>query len=194
MDSLMIEAHGLTKRFGSPQAPVWALNGIDLAVPQGAILGLLGPNGAGKTTAARILTTLTLPDAGEARVAGHDVLREPGEVRRRIGVTAQDHTLDENLTGRQNLVMVAELSGLRRPDAKNRAAELLDHFGLAEAADRVMKTSPAGCGAGSTSPGASLPGHRCSSWTSRPPGSTRVAGCGSGTSSGSWSAEGPPCC
>src|SRR5579872_7303066 len=116
MDSLMIEAHGLTKRFGSPQAPVWALNGIDLAVPQGAILGLLGPNGAGKTTAARILTTLTLPDAGEARVAGHDVLREPGEVRRRIGVTAQDHTLDENLTGRQNLVMVAELSGLRRPD------------------------------------------------------------------------------
>ncbi|MGH2718816.1 MAG: ATP-binding cassette domain-containing protein [Actinomycetota bacterium] len=140
MDTLMIEAQGLTKHFGATRA----LDGIDLAVPQGSILGLLGPNGAGKTTAVRILTTLALPDSGSAQVAGHDVLADPAGVRRNIGVTAQDHTLDENLTGRQNLVMVAELSGLRRPDAKGRTGELLEHFGLSDAADRVMKTYSGG--------------------------------------------------
>ena len=134
-DTPAIEAHGLVKRYGETQA----LAGVDLWVPAGSILGVLGPNGAGKTTAVRILTTLALPDGGRARVAGHDVVHEAGEVRRRIGVTAQDATLDEALTGRQNLVMVGQLSGLRRRDARHRAAGLLERFDLDGAADRVMK-------------------------------------------------------
>ena len=131
----MIEADGLTKRYGDTQA----LAGVSLQAPAGTILGVLGPNGAGKTTAVRILTTLALPDGGSARVAGHDVVLEAGTVRRFIGVTAQDATLDDALTGRQNLVMVGELSDLRRPEAKRRAAELLERFGLTDAADRVLK-------------------------------------------------------
>ena len=131
----MIEAEGLTKRYGSTQA----LAGIDVSVAGGTILGVLGPNGAGKTTAVRILTTLAVPDSGWARVAGHDVVAEAAAVRRKIGVTAQDATLDEALTGRQNLVMVGELSGLRRPAAKARAIDLLERFELVDAADRVMK-------------------------------------------------------
>jgi ABC-2 type transport system ATP-binding protein len=107
-DIPMIEACGLTKRFG----PTIALDGIDLEVPAGAILGVLGPNGAGKTTAVRILTTLSIPDSGSARVAGHDVVGDASAVQRNIGVTAQDATLDEVLTGRENLVMVGRLSGL----------------------------------------------------------------------------------
>src|ERR1700722_13965551 len=108
----MIEAEGLTKAYGETQA----LAGVDLSVAPGTILGVLGPNGAGKTTAVRILTTLARPDGGTATVAGYDVVTQPGEVRRRIGVTAQDATLDELLTGWQNLVLVGELSGLRRSD------------------------------------------------------------------------------
>ena len=96
-------------------------------------------NGAGKTTALRILTTLSLPDGGWARVAGHDVVREAAAVQRNIGVTAQDATVDEVLTGRQNLVMIGRLSGLRRRQARARAAELLDQFDLADAADRMLK-------------------------------------------------------
>jgi ABC-2 type transport system ATP-binding protein len=115
------------------------LAGIDLAVPAGTILGVLGPNGAGKTTAVRILTTLAVPDSGRARVAGFDVLRQAAEVRRHIGVAAQDATLDDSLTGRQNLIMVGELSRMRRSDAKGRAVELLERFELTDAADRVMK-------------------------------------------------------
>ena len=109
-NALMIEAHGLTKRYGSTVA----LDGLDLEVPTGAILGVLGPNGAGKSTAVRILTTLAQPDSGSARVAGHDVVTETAAVQRSIGVTAQDATLDEVLTGRQNLVMIGRLSGLTR--------------------------------------------------------------------------------
>jgi ABC-2 type transport system ATP-binding protein len=135
MSSLMIEAEGLKKRFGSTQA----LAGVDLQAPQGSVLGVLGPNGAGKSTAVRILTTLAIPDAGTARVAGFDVVHQAQAGRRQIGVTAQDATLDEALTGRQNLVMVGELSGIRRPSAKARAIDLLDRFGLTEAADRVLK-------------------------------------------------------
>ena len=108
-------------------------------MPAGAILGVLGPNGAGKTTAVRILTTLSLPDGGSARVAGYDVVREAPSVQRSIGVTAQDATLDEILTGRQNLVMIGRLSGLRRAEARARASELLEQFDLADAADRVLK-------------------------------------------------------
>ena len=108
-------------------------------MPRGAILGVLGPNGAGTTTAVRILTTLTRPDAGSARVAGRDVVREARAVQRQIGVTAQDATLDEVLTGRQNLVMIGRLGGLRRADARARATELLRQFDLVDAADRVLR-------------------------------------------------------
>jgi ABC-2 type transport system ATP-binding protein len=134
-ETLMIEAETLTKRYGETQA----LAGVSLQVPAGSILGVLGPNGAGKTTAVRILTTLALPDSGHARVAGHDVVADAPAVRRNIGVTAQDATLDDLLTGRQNLVMIGELSGMRRSEAKARGAELLERFQLAAAADRVLK-------------------------------------------------------
>jgi ABC-2 type transport system ATP-binding protein len=132
---LMIEAHGLVKHYG----PTMAVSGVDLEVPAGTILSVLGPNGAGKTTTVRILTTLTVPDGGTARVAGHDVVADPGAVRRNIGVTAQDATLDEVLTGRQNLVMIGQLSGLSARAARARATDLLDRFTLTEAADRVLK-------------------------------------------------------
>src|SRR5262245_43536185 len=131
----MIEADGLQKRFGSTVA----LNGLDLEVPCGAILGVLGPNGAGKTTAVRILTTLATPDGGSARVAGRDVVREAGAVRRVIGVTGQDATLDEVLTGRQNLVLVGRLGGLRRAEARARADALLARFELDGTADRMLR-------------------------------------------------------
>lgn len=130
-----IEVEGLTKRYGETRA----LAGIDFAVPPGQILGLLGPNGAGKTTAVRILTTLAIPDAGRATVMGIDVVKRPREVRRYIGVAAQDSTVDGLLTGRQNLVMVGELSGMGRGASKARAAELLAQFELADSADRVLK-------------------------------------------------------
>jgi ABC-2 type transport system ATP-binding protein len=135
MSTPMIEADGLAKRYGETQA----LAGVSLEVKRGSILGVLGPNGAGKTTAVRILTTLALPDGGHARVAGYDVVTEAAMVRRHIGVTAQDATLDDALTGRQNLVMVGELSDLRRSRAKTRATELLERFDLTNAADRVLK-------------------------------------------------------
>ncbi|HYW23174.1 MAG TPA: ATP-binding cassette domain-containing protein [Terriglobales bacterium] len=140
MTEHMLEAAGITKRFGATQA----LAGIDLAAPAGSILGVLGPNGAGKTTAVRILTTLTLPDSGRARVAGHDVVREPAAVRRHIGVAAQAATLDETLTGRQNLQLVGELSRMRARDARARAAELLSTFELTDAGGRVLKTYSGG--------------------------------------------------
>jgi ABC-2 type transport system ATP-binding protein len=135
MGDSMIEADGLFKSYGETRA----LAGVSFSVPAGSVLGLLGPNGAGKTTAVRILTTLALPDAGRARVAGIDVLAHPAEVRRQIGVAAQDATLDGLLTGRQNLVLVGELSGMRTGQARARAAELLEVFELADAADRVVK-------------------------------------------------------
>ena len=147
-NSPMIEAQGLVKRFGS----TLALNGLDLAVPQGAILGVLGPNGAGKTTAVRVLTTLAVPDAGSARVNGLDVVGDALAVRRSIGVTGQDATLDVVLSGRQNLVMVGRLGGLRRAEARARAQELLERFGLVDAADRELRGYQAVCAAASTWP------------------------------------------
>jgi ABC-2 type transport system ATP-binding protein len=134
-DELMIQAEGLTKRYGETQA----LAGVDFAVPAGTILGLLGPNGAGKTTAVRVLTTLARPDSGQATVAGIDVLKHPAEVRRHIGVAAQDATLDQLLTGRQNLVLIGELSDMGRAASRARAAALLAQFELTDAADRVAK-------------------------------------------------------
>src|SRR6202167_2608264 len=132
---VMIEAEGLVKRYGETQA----LAGVDFSVAAGTILGLLGPNGAGKTTAVRILTTLARPDAGRGTVAGIDVVAHPREVRRHIGVAAQDATLDGLLTGRQNLVLVGELSDMGRAASRGRAVELLAMFDLTDAADRVLK-------------------------------------------------------
>ncbi|WP_327086771.1 ATP-binding cassette domain-containing protein [Nonomuraea sp. NBC_01738] len=128
-----IDAEGLVKTFaGKP-----ALDGIDLRAREGTVLGVLGPNGAGKTTAVRILATLQHPDAGSARVGGHDVVAEPAKVRELIGLTGQYASVDEKLTGTQNLVMMARLLGLGRSRARARAAELLERFGLTEAAGRT---------------------------------------------------------
>src|ERR1700728_2836252 len=132
---IMIEAEGLTKHYGETQA----LAGVDFAVPAGTILGVLGPNGAGKTTAVRILTTFAVPDSGRGTVAGHDVVTQAAEVRRHIGVAAQDATLDELLTGRQNLALIGELSRISRAASRARATELLERFELTFAADRVMR-------------------------------------------------------
>jgi len=135
-----IEAEGLVKVFGTTKA----LAGLDLLLPQGSILGMLGPNGAGKTTAVRVLATLLRPDAGTARVLGADVLAEPATVRRRIGLTGQYTALDEYLTGQANLVMIGRLCRLSRRQARLRADELLERFGLASAAARAVKTYSGG--------------------------------------------------
>jgi ABC-2 type transport system ATP-binding protein len=140
MTAMMIEAEGLRKRFGSTQA----LDGLDLQAPAGSVLGVLGPNGAGKTTAVRILTTLARPDGGWARVAGMDVVSQAADVKRNIGVTAQAATVDEVLTGRQNLVMIGRLSGLPRREARMRANELLERFDLPDAAERMARTYSGG--------------------------------------------------
>ena len=132
IDDHAVSAEGLVKRYDTTTA----LAGIDLEVPTGTVTAVLGPNGAGKTTAVRILATLTEADEGHARVAGFDVRAQPKEVRRRIGLTAQDATVDPLLTGRENLVMLGELHQLRRRDAIRRATELLTEFSLDEAADR----------------------------------------------------------
>jgi ABC-2 type transport system ATP-binding protein len=135
-----IYAEGLVKTFGD----VRALDGVDLDVPEGSVLGLLGPNGAGKTTAVRVLTTLLQPDSGRAVVAGHDVVRSPVEVRRSIGLSGQFAAVDEYLTGRENLQMVGELYQMSGRAAKARAVELLAQFNLTDAADRPAKTYSGG--------------------------------------------------
>ncbi|MFF3324567.1 ATP-binding cassette domain-containing protein [Streptomyces sp. NPDC002889] len=135
-----IYAEGLVKTFGD----VRALDGVDLDVPQGTVLGLLGPNGAGKTTTVRVLTTLLQPDSGRAVVAGIDVLKHPNEVRRSIGLSGQFAAVDEYLTGRENLQMVGQLYQMTARDAKARAGRLLERFNLADAADRPAKTYSGG--------------------------------------------------
>jgi ABC-2 type transport system ATP-binding protein len=130
-----IEATGLVKRYGE----VVALAGLDITVPEGTVLGMLGPNGAGKTTAVSILTTLLQPDAGRATVAGADVLADPREVRRRIGLSGQYAAVDETLTGFENLDMIGRLYHLGREPSRRRARELLERFDLADAADRPVK-------------------------------------------------------
>ncbi len=136
----VIEATGLTKRFGTTQA----LAGVDLAAREGTVLGVLGPNGAGKTTAVRVLATLLQPDSGSARVGGYDVLREPHKVRNTIGLTGQYASVDEDLTGTQNLVMIGQLLNLPTREAKARAKELLTWFDLSEAASKTAKTYSGG--------------------------------------------------
>ncbi|MPZ79378.1 MAG: ATP-binding cassette domain-containing protein [Actinophytocola sp.] len=133
-------AEGLAKRFGETTA----LDGVDLAVRAGTVLGLLGPNGAGKTTTVRILTTLLRPDAGHAEVCGHDVVRDAHQVRQLIGLTGQYASVDEMLTGAENLLLIGRLLGIPRAQAKRRARELLTQFGLTDAATRAAKTYSGG--------------------------------------------------
>jgi ABC-2 type transport system ATP-binding protein len=138
--TIAVKARGLVKHYGK----VKALDGIDVTVPKGSVLGLLGPNGAGKTTAVRILATLLTPDAGTAEVAGVDVLRDPREVRRRIGLSGQYAAVDEYLTGFENLDMIGRLYHLGRRASRERARELLAQFQLGDAGDRMAKTYSGG--------------------------------------------------
>jgi ABC-2 type transport system ATP-binding protein len=140
VDGQAIEVEGLTKRFGD----VVALGGIDFSVPTRSVFGLLGPNGAGKTTAIRILATVLEPDGGRAAVLGHDVAAEPDAVRRRIGLAGQFAAVDPNLTGRENLRLIGLLTQMDPPAIGPRAAELLERFDLADAADRPVRTYSGG--------------------------------------------------
>jgi ABC-2 type transport system ATP-binding protein len=140
----VITAEGLVKTYKTRKSEVRALEGIDLSVPEGTVLGLLGPNGAGKTTTVRILATLLKPDAGRATVAGLDVVRHAQQLRTLIGLSGQYAAVDENLTGRENLWMFGRLYQLPNEVARRRAAELLDQFELTDAADRVVKTYSGG--------------------------------------------------
>jgi ABC-2 type transport system ATP-binding protein len=133
--TLAIEATGLVKTFGD----VRAVDGVDLAVRRGSVYGVLGPNGAGKTTTIRMLATLLRPDAGSAQVLGYDIVQQADEVRGVVSLTGQLASVDEELTGRENLILLGRLLGLGRTRAKTRAAELLEAFGLAEAAGRLVK-------------------------------------------------------
>ncbi|HET6293421.1 MAG TPA: ATP-binding cassette domain-containing protein [Kribbella sp.] len=137
---MIVEAVGLRKSFG----PTVVLEGVDLRVDEGSVLALLGPNGAGKTTIVRILTTLTRPDAGHATIAGYDVVREPSKVRGVISLTGQSAAVDDNQTGRENLVMIGRLMHLGRSTARQRADDLLEQFGLTGAMNRRVKTYSGG--------------------------------------------------
>jgi len=140
LSPLAIEATGLGKSFGE----TCAVDGLDLSVRRGAVYGMLGPNGAGKTTTVRMLATLLRPDEGTAQVLGHDVVDEADAVRGLVSLTGQLASVDEALTGRENLVLIGRLLGFRRADAKRRAAELLDAFGLSDAAGRLVKNYSGG--------------------------------------------------
>jgi ABC-2 type transport system ATP-binding protein len=140
MTSLAIEAEHLVKKFGDQTA----VDDVSFSVPEGSVLGLLGPNGAGKTTTVRMMTTLSRPTSGTARVAGHDVLREPDAVRRSMGLTGQAATVDELLTGRENLRLIGSLYGLSASYTKAAGSDLLERFSLTEAADRTVKTYSGG--------------------------------------------------
>src|SRR5262245_22852042 len=135
-----IEATGLVKSYGD----VRALDGLDVSVEAGTVFGLLGPNGAGKSTTVKILTPLSRPDEGSVRVAGYDVLADPVRVRHAIGVVGQKHGSDPEATGRENLVLQGELYGITGGELKRRVAESLERFGLADAADRQVKTYSGG--------------------------------------------------
>src|SRR3954452_20660149 len=137
---LAIEASGLVKSFGETRA----VDGVDLTVRRGAVYGMLGPNGAGKTTTIRMLATLLRPDAGSARVLGHDIVDEADTVRGLVSLTGQLASVDEDLTGRENLIMLGRLLGLKWAGARTRASELLEAFGLGEAAARLVKNYSGG--------------------------------------------------
>ncbi len=138
--NLAIEASGLVKAFGD----VRAVDGVDLAVRRGSVYGVLGPNGAGKTTTIRMLATLLAPDAGTATVLGHDIVKNADAVRGLVSLTGQMASVDEDLTGRENLILLGRLLGLKRPAAKTRASELLEAFDLGDAASRLVKNYSGG--------------------------------------------------
>ncbi|WP_066363495.1 ATP-binding cassette domain-containing protein [Herbidospora mongoliensis] len=140
MTDTAIETNGLVKVFGDNRA----VDGLDLTVPAGAVFGVLGPNGAGKTTAVRMLATLLRPDGGTARVFGHDVMAEADTVRSLVGLTGQYASLDEDMTGRENLILIGRLLGFRHQAARTRAEELLEAFGLTPAGDRLVKNYSGG--------------------------------------------------
>ena len=186
-----IEAIDLVKRFGDNTA----VDGVSFTVPPGTVLGLLGPNGAGKTTTVRMMTTLTEPTSGTARVAGYDVRREPDKVRRSMGLTGQVATVDELLTGRENIRMIGGLYGIRRKDLARLGDQLLEQFAIADAADRVGQVVlRAACAAGSTSRSACWRRRRCCSSTSRPPAWIPAAAATCGTCCAAWSSRAPRCC
>ena len=167
----VIQAAGLVKRYGE----VTALDGLDLTVPEGTVLGLLGPNGAGKTTAVRILTTLLRPDAGTATVAGFDVLADPRGVRERIGLSGQYAAVDEHLTGFENLDMIGRLYRLGRAGRASGPASCSSGSRSPTPATARSRPTPAACAAGSTSPARWSPRRRCCSSTSPRRGSTPAA-------------------
>ena len=140
MTTPVIEAEGLVKTFGD----FTAVDDVSFEVQKGSVFGLLGPNGAGKTTIVRMMTTLAVPTRGTARVAGHDVIREPEAVRASMGLTAQSATVDELLTGRENLLLIGDLYGLPRRVVRARAGEVLDRFSLTDAGGKVVKTYSGG--------------------------------------------------
>lgn len=143
-----VEVRGLVKHYGETKA----LDGVDLDVREGTVLGVLGPNGAGKTTLVRCLSTLIVPDSGTATVAGYDVVRQPRQLRRTIGLTGQYASVDEKLSGWENLYMIGRLLDLSRKDARRRADEMLERFSLTEAAKKAVMNYSGGMRRGSTSP------------------------------------------
>ena len=160
--ALAVEAKGLVKIFGDNRA----VDGVDLAIPTGSIYGLLGPNGAGKTTTINMLATLLKPDGGAAKIFGHDVQREAQIVRQLISVTDQDAALDEKLSAAENLRIFGMLLGLSTSEARKRATELLEEFGLTEAANRPVEKFSGGIDTSSISRQASLCNHRSFFWMS----------------------------
>jgi ABC-2 type transport system ATP-binding protein len=190
----VITAEGLVKIYKTRKDEVRALDGIDLSVAEGTILGLLGPNGAGKTTTVRILATLLKPDAGRATVAGYDVVSEAQRIRTLIGLSGQYAAVDENLTGRENLWMFGMLYQLPSSIARARANELLDQFDLADAADRVVKTYSGGMRRRLDLGSALIGRPKLLFPTSRRRVSIRAAGWACGRSSGRSSARARRCC
>ena len=174
-----IEAEHLVKRFGD----MTAVDDVSFSVPRGSVLGLLGPNGAGKTTTVRMMTTLTTPTSGTARVAGFDVTRDPESVRRSMGLTGQAATVDEMLTGRENLRLIGSLYGLPGAEVRRLSNELLERFSLAESGNKVAKEYSGG-----------MRRRPCSSSTSRRRGSTPVAASSCGRCSAVSSVTARPSC
>ena len=178
-----IETEGLTKRFGK----FTAVADLDLRVETGTVVSLLGPNGAGKTTTVRMLATLLRPDAGSARVGGHDVVHESAQVWRLIALTGQFAALDPNLTARENLVLMACLRGRGRRDAAEVTARLIERFAIGEFRDRLVRSFRAASAGGSTSRPVRSTRRTCSCSTSRPPVSIPAAARSSGRRSAhSW--------
>lgn len=189
MDSV-IEAEGLTKRFGRTVA----LHGLDLVAERGQVLAVLGPNGAGKTTFVRLVATLLQPDEGTLRVGGYDVRRHAPAVRRIIGLAGQFAAVEPTMTGRENLEMVARLFGLGRRSARQQTTRVLETMGLQDAAGALYGATAAACAGDSISGPASSARRNCSSSTNPPRASIPAAAWNCGTPSQCWSPRAPTSC